>query len=471
MKKFAIFIGIFSFISGFAFSQTKITYSGDSGYSLVERTNLRRYINGKYSGLTSREVRSFISRANAPKGMRSSEKDRWYDGNFFVLEETLRDTHATMAGIHDTIPSVFKISTDGKMSMIEDNGYPTFRGFPSYPADELKSGDSWTGQAERAVDPMNKGIFTRMPVLVRYTFADSEVYKGEDVYRIKAIWQTNYPASSYGADPRGDSTLKKGIGSHKADIIVRKATGEAILISDLVDETFAYADGTQVNLKGTITMFTEYPPAIDRDKLIFALNRIAKAEEPPAKPAVKTEVAGTAIASVKETAPSAPNFGFGESPAIAKAPEANSSGTGSTLSEKISSASGNSSSGNDKNNMVFEETPAGIRLSVRDIKFKADSDDIVESEGARIDEIAEVLKLAPNSQFLIEGHTAATGRPDGEYKLSVLRAKKIAAELSKRGISADKFICKGHGGNKPIASNSTNSGKAQNRRVEITILE
>jgi outer membrane protein OmpA-like peptidoglycan-associated protein len=121
--------------------------------------------------------------------------------------------------------------------------------------------------------------------------------------------------------------------------------------------------------------------------------------------------------------------------------------------------------------MVFEETPAGLRLSVRDIKFKADSDEILPSEKIRLDEIAEVLKLAPNSQFLIEGHSAAVGNPGGEQKISELRAKKIAQELSARGIAAGKFICKGHGGNKPIAGNETAEGRAQNRRVEITILE
>ena len=129
------------------------------------------------------------------------------------------------------------------------------------------------------------------------------------------------------------------------------------------------------------------------------------------------------------------------------------------------------SSDNNKNNMVFEETPAGIRLSVRDIKFKADSDEVLASEKSRLDEIAEVLKLAPNSQFLIEGHTAAVGKPAGEQKLSEERARRIATELSKRGIAADKFICKGLGGTKPIASNSTDTGRAKNRRVEITILE
>lgn len=445
MKKSALIIGIFSFFQAIAFSQTKLAYSGDSSYKMVERTNLRRYVNGKYSGLTSREVRSFISRSDAPDGIRSSKSDRWYDGNFFVIEETLRNSQATMAGIHDAIPSVFKISADGKMTMISDNGYPTFRSFPSYTTEQLKPGDSWKGEGERAVDPMNKGIFTRIPILVRYTFEGAEVYKGENVYRIKAIWQTNYGFSNFDRDPKGDDSLRQARGGHKADIIVRQSTGEAILISDNVDETFTYTDGTKVNLKGTITMFTEYPPAIDRDKLIFALNRIAKADDHPKAGKGTTGTSGTS----------------------------SSTGGKSSLSEKIASSkdSGTSPDGNSKNNMVFEETPAGLRLSVRDIKFKADSDEVLTTEKSRLDEIAEVLKLAPNSQFLIEGHTAAVGKPQGEQTLSEQRARRIAAELSNRGIAADRFICKGQGGTKPVASNSTDEGRAQNRRVEITILE
>ena len=560
MKRIALSVLVFIFAFS-AFSQTKISYAGDSSYKMVERTNLRRYVNGKYSGLTSHEVHSFISRSFAPDGVRSLRSDRWYDGNFFVQEETLRNSVATMAGIHEAIPSVFKISADGKMTMFQDNGYPTFRSFPTYTTQQLKEGDSWKGEGERAVDPMNKGIFTRIPILVLYTFAGSETYKGENVYRIKAIWQTNYLFSNYNSDPKGDSTLKKATGGHKADIIVRASTGEAILISDNVDESFFYADSTKVDLKGTITMFTEYPPAIDHDKLIFALNRIAKAvgsDPQGAKPvrqilgespssyvakAETTKVAektvgsgsagGSQIASAKgiggskasdwgEKVPGLEDSKFAQGDRTSGSEGQNSlsgqkrgigSGKSGDKAEKItdfdedfgsggdkiastkgagpsnknatkwneklaqagkkpqSSSSADSASGTDKNNMVFEETPAGIRLSVRDIKFKADSADVLPGEKSRLDEIAEVLKLAPNSQFLIEGHTAAVGKPAGEQKLSEERAKNIAAELARRGIPAANFICKGHGGNKPIASNSTNEGRAQNRRVEITILE
>lgn len=449
MRKSFLLLPVFLLFCTAVSAQTVISYSGDSTYTLVERTNLRRYVNGRYSGLTSREVRSFISRSHAPEGSRSSRLDRWYEGNFFVMEETLRDSRATMAGIHDAIPSSFRISPDGRMTMIEDNGYPTFRSFPSYTTEKIKVGDSWKGGGERAVDPMNKGIFTRIPILVRYTFEGAETYKGENVYRIKAIWQTNYGFSNFERDPKGDDSLRQATGGHKADIIVRAATGEAILISDNVDETFTYTDGTQVNLKGTITMFTEYPPAIDRDTLIFALNRIAKADDAP-----KSKNPSGTISSTAGTG----SGSGGKSPS-----------SGSSAQPKAESGDGDSSSS--KNNMVFEDTPAGIRLSVRDIKFKADSDEVLPSEKSRLDEIAAVLKLAPKSQFLIEGHTAAVGKPGGEQTLSEQRARRIAAELSKRGISADRFICKGYGGNKPIASNSTDAGRAQNRRVEITILE
>ena len=217
-------------------------------------------------------------------------------------------------------------------------------------------------------------------------------------------------------------------------------------------------------------MFTEYPPVIDRSKLIHALNRIADSKTPPAseeKPAEEKQPI-LAAATSSQGLPAETEVKNDRHSEYASEKAAVIS---SLTEKKPVETIGSPSAIAPKNNMVFEETPAGLRLSVRDIKFKADSDEILPSEKSRLDEIAEVLKLAPNSQFLIEGHSAAVGNPGGEQKISELRAKKIAQELSARGIAAGKFICKGHGGNKPIAGNETAEGRAQNRRVEITILE
>ena len=466
----------------------KLHYSGKGGYSLVERTNLRRYVNGKYVGLTSREVRSFVSPSEPPlmrfkaKGS-VYENDQWYDGSFYVMEETLRNSQVAGAGIHEAVQSVFHISKNGQLTMYKDNGYPSFRSFPAYTADKVNVGESWKAVAERSVDPLNKGVFTKIPMQVLYTFSGAETYKGQAVYRIKAIWQTYYDAQN--RDFGGDSSLQKARGGHKADIIVLQETGEPILTIDNVDETFFWIDGTQVNFKGTITLFTEFPPAFDSQRIMAALNRVATVKDGKTgtdkkfSGTEKSVSGGTVAGSGKLTAsdkktgadavktekfvPDEIFDNFDKNETVAKNTKNTVSGE-KTVLEKVDDVL-------PKNNIVAEEVSAGIRLSIRDIKFAPDSAQILSRESERLDEIAEVLKMAPNAQLLVEGHTASVGKPAGEQKLSEQRAHKIAEELKARGVKAGAFICRGFGGTKPVASNETNEGRAQNRRVEITILK
>src|SRR5574344_1302518 len=126
MKRILVFIASLTF-SIFAFAEssgaTQIVYSGGGNYSLVERTNLRRYDNVKYTGLLSREVRSFISRSDAPQG-KAYIKGIWYDGSFYVTEQTVHSQRETNSGIHDSIASSFCICPDGSMVMGEDKGFP-----------------------------------------------------------------------------------------------------------------------------------------------------------------------------------------------------------------------------------------------------------------------------------------------------------------------------------------------------------
>lgn len=466
----------------------KLHYSGKGGYSLVERTNLRRYVNGKYVGLTSREVRSFVSPSEPPlmrfkaKGS-VYENDQWYDGSFYVMEETLRNSQAAGAGIHEAVQSVFHISKNGQLTMYKDNGYPSFRSFPAYTAEKVSVGESWKAVAERSVDPLNKGVFTKIPMQVLYTFSGAETYKGQAVYRIKAIWQTYYDAQN--RDFGGDSSLQKARGGHKADIIVLQETGEPILTIDNVDETFFWIDGTQVNFKGTITLFTEFPPAFDSQRIMAALNRVATVKngktgtDKKFSGTEKSVSGGTVAGSGKLTAsdkktgagavktekfvPDEIFDNFDKNETVAKNTK-NTVSSEKTVLEKVDDVL-------PKNNIVAEEVSAGIRLSIRDIKFAPDSAQILSGESERLDEIAEVLKMAPNAQLLVEGHTASVGKPAGEQKLSEQRAHKIAEELKARGVKAGAFICRGFGGTKPVASNETNEGRAQNRRVEITILK
>ena len=290
-----------------------------------------------------------------------------------------------------------------------------------------------------------------------------EEYKGEQVYHIKAKWATRYGNMVGGSyDPAGDPDLSRAMGTHDADIMVRKETGETIVIRDMLDETFVYSDGQTVAFKGSALFFTEFPPAINRGAIMPALQKIATIKE--TKGESKPEGMGISAAD-GESAPG----GYTDAGERETAPGGFTDRK--SLESALAADSGGQSSDKPKNDIVVEETDAGLRLSVQNIRFQPDSDQILPQERGRLDDIARVLKMAGNAQFLIEGHTAAVGKPSGEQQLSVERARAIARELAARGIDAERMMCTGYGGTRPIGDNSTNEGRAQNRRVEITILE
>ena len=455
--------------------EIQFKYNGGRNYTLVERTDLRRYENNRYVGLLSREIRSFISNYGD-----------LYEGSFYISQDTVRASLSVADQIHDSIPSKFRISDDGNLTMIEDYGYPTFRSFPAFSANRIKHGDSWQAKAERAVDPLNKGIVTKIPMYVQYTYTGDENVRGEDVYVLTAKWATRYGQNIY-MDFGGDKELKQAMGSHNATMYVSKVTGNAIVVRDSVDETFVYNDGKAVTFKGTISLFTEYPPAVDRSKIIRALQRVAAIDGDEAKllaqVATKTDgaqsKAGSKDADVAKISSGSQSSRDAQSTAYSQSKSGSQKSASSKPSaESISKAvAAVSKSLSDQaieaasKPIKVENTTAGIRLTIQNLQFKPDSAELVSGESSRLDQIASVLREVPESQFLVEGHTAATGNETGEMRLSALRAHKIAKELSKRGIPQEKFICKGSGAHKPVADNSTPAGKAVNRRVEITILE
>ena len=430
-----------------------ISYKGSRNYKFIERSDLRLYKNGRYVGLQSKMVSAFIIPSWTDKGL-------VYEGDFFVDQDTNRNKAQVALGIHEAIPSSFIINSDGNLTMLVDNGYPSFRSFPTFTSRKIQKGDIWEAKAMRAVDPLSKGIITKMPIYVRYTYTGDDNYNGEPVYLISAEWATRYNmggTTTY-VDWGGDKELNYAQGSHKATIIVSKATGAALVIRDTVDETFVYKDGNKYQYKGTISLFTEYPPAIDRSRLIAALKKMDLLDDEEAEKLLQRPVAkDDAIASdAKKTSgkSSSAKDTAAKTERLKKKVEEHQ-----TKSAKVTAP------------ISVDNTEAGIRLTIQNLQFKADSAELLPGEEKRLDQITEILRLAEGAQFLIEGHTASTGYEAGEMKLSKERADSIAAALSSRGIGSERFICKGSGGKKPIASNDTAEGKALNRRVEITILD
>ena len=488
MKKIFLSAIFFLFFQNVFCQNVLLKYNGSGSYVYIERTDVRRYDNGKYTGLVSREVRSFIAPTSVPSGGKIS--DRYYDGSFFIDEATKRNSREVNLGINGAVPSSFKISSDGILTMLVDNGYPSFRSFPAFTNQRISIGDKWQAKAERVVDPLNKGIFTKLPILVEYTYLKDELFHGEEVYVFSAQWATRYGISYW--DFAGDKDLKSAQGSHKATMYVSKKSGNALVVRDMVDETFIYNDGNIYSFKGSISMFTEYPPAYDKNKLIPALQRVASVSEKEIKEILEKPVNESSwIENEKKSsgsiekndfesgANSRRNNSYAEKKIAknenqtygAKNHPQKKKDSSDEIQSKISAGKNSSSNSKSEKKVIVENTAAGIRLTMQNLNFKPDSAELLPGENERLDQIAQVLKEVPDQMFLVEGHTASVGYEKGEMKLSVERANSVANALIQRGIPREKFICKGSGGTKPIADNSTQEGKAKNRRVEITILE
>lgn len=86
-----------------------------------------------------------------------------------------------------------------------------------------------------------------------------------------------------------------------------------------------------------------------------------------------------------------------------------------------------------------------------------------------LDAVADVFKEYNKTTITVSGHTDNVGRDDYNMQLSQSRASSVAQYLISRGVAGGRVSAVGYGKTQPIADNSTENGRSQNRRVEIRI--
>ena len=103
------------------------------------------------------------------------------------------------------------------------------------------------------------------------------------------------------------------------------------------------------------------------------------------------------------------------------------------------------------------------------ITFATDSADIASSFYAPLNNLAASFRQYNQNSIEIVGHTDSTGNHAYNMSLSQRRAQSVANYLTAQGVDASRLSTRGAGPDQPIASNATADGRAQNRRVEVTL--
>ena len=125
---------------------------------------------------------------------------------------------------------------------------------------------------------------------------------------------------------------------------------------------------------------------------------------------------------------------------------------------------------NNEDDPIIIDSVAGLQF-LYDLKFVADSAELLQSELPKLQRLAEELKRVNADDaytILVEGHTADVNKPEGQMQLSIERSQTIINVLVQNGLPRSIFSFRGYGGTEPIAPNDTPEGRALNRRVVIT---
>jgi len=122
-------------------------------------------------------------------------------------------------------------------------------------------------------------------------------------------------------------------------------------------------------------------------------------------------------------------------------------------------------------NLQLRQTESGVVVTLGDVLFESGETGLRDEAMASLVEVVDLLQSEPEKLIRIEGHTDSTGSADANLRISEQRANAVYEALVSLGVDADRITVAGMGEDFPIASNDTEEGRAQNRRVDVILLD
>ena len=116
--------------------------------------------------------------------------------------------------------------------------------------------------------------------------------------------------------------------------------------------------------------------------------------------------------------------------------------------------------------------PIEVNASIvlKNIFFETNKFQLDPKSQAELDKIIQLLTDNPTLKIEISGHTDNVGKPSDNLSLSNNRAKSVVTYLIGKGIASQRLVAKGYGETKPVAGNTTEEGRAKNRRTELKVI-
>jgi OOP family OmpA-OmpF porin len=105
------------------------------------------------------------------------------------------------------------------------------------------------------------------------------------------------------------------------------------------------------------------------------------------------------------------------------------------------------------------------------IRFESGRSTLDPDSAGLLDRLIETALRCPNVNIEIAGHTDAAGENTANQALSERRAQAVVEYLARAGLPASRFTPVGYGSTQPVATNDSDEGKAQNRRIEFVVKE
>ena len=285
--------------------------------------------------------------------------------------------------------------------------YPSIQQLLRLPGANLRPGARWQAPAWISIDPRRAANPLRLPIVIEYHFVGSENWNGSPAFRVEAQFATRYPL------PPSDDP-EAPVVEYNGDIVsVRGSHRLTIMLPESGGSVAFLRDNLQEQYR-----FSDATELAHEGHTLLFLNGLLVEEQVRIAREVEESIASDEIEGVS-----------------------------------------------------VDRTSTGVRLTIDSLQFLPDQAVLLPGERSRLDSVATALERIEDSRFLVVGHTADVGSTESQQRLSVERARLIAAELAARGVSPDRIDVEGRGGSEPAASNATEPGRALNRRVEIYIVE